>query len=96
MPEFKISSTRQALINELVASLPSFRKTLHISQSNLAEAIGKSRQTISDIERKTAPMGWDTYLAIIKVFECNGLFARDVNFEYADRLNNELALGSKK
>lgn len=96
MPEFKISSARQALIDELVASLPFFRKSMHISQSNLAEAIGKSRQTISDIERKSAPMGWDTYLAVIKVFECNGLFAREVNFNYADRLNKELTLGSKK
>lgn len=96
MPEFKISTGRQALIDELVAQLPNFRKLMHMSQSELAEKIGKSRQTVSDIERKTAPMGWDTYLAVIKVFECNGLFSREVNFNYAEELNNELLLGNKK
>ncbi len=95
MPEFKISTGRQTLIDELVAHLPLFRKLAHISQSELAEKIGKSRQTISDIERKTAPMGWDTYLAIIKVFECNGLFSREVEFNYVEKLNNELTFGIK-
>ncbi len=87
MPEFKISEERQTLIKELIAELPSFRKHLRISQSELAGKIGKSRQTISDIERNVAPMGWDTYLAVIKVFEANGLFQEIVEFDYKDRLN---------
>lgn len=41
MPEFKISTGRQALIDELVAQLPNFRKLMHMSQSELAEKIGK-------------------------------------------------------
>lgn len=87
MPEFKISEERQILIKELINELPSFRKQLRISQSELAGKIGKSRQTISDIERNVAPMGWDTYLAIIKVFEANGLFHDSTDFNYQDRLN---------
>ena len=74
MPEFKISSDRQKLIAELIDRLPMYRKKLHLSQTDLAAKIGKSRQTLSDIERGVAPMGWDTYLAILMVFECNGLF----------------------
>ena len=87
MPEFKISEERQILIKELISELPKFRKQLRISQSELAGKIGKSRQTISDIERSVAPMGWDTYLAIIKVFEANGLFQDNAEFNYKDRLN---------
>ncbi len=87
MPEFKISEERQILIKELISELPSFRKQLRISQSELAGKIGKSRQTISDIERNVAPMGWDTYLAIIKVFEANGLLQDNAEFNYKDRLN---------
>ncbi len=87
MPEFKISEERQILIKELISELPTFRKQLRISQSELAGKIGKSRQTISDIERNVAPMGWDTYLAIIKVFEANGLFQDNMSFNYKDRLN---------
>lgn len=87
MPEFKISEERQILIKELISELPKFRKQLRISQSELAGKIGKSRQTISDIERSVAPMGWDTYLAVIKVLEANGLFQDFNDFNYKDRLN---------
>ena len=87
MPEFKISEERQILIKELISELPNFRRRLRISQSELAGKIGKSRQTISDIERNVAPMGWDTYLAIIKVLETNGLFQDYSDFNYKDRLN---------
>lgn len=68
MPEFNISETRKHLIDALVEKLPELRKKCRMSQTDLARKIGKSRQTVSDIERKVAPMGWDTYLAIIFVF----------------------------
>lgn len=87
MPEFKITEERQTLIKELISQLPAFRKRLRISQSDLASKIGKSRQTVSDIERNVAPMGWDTYLAVIKVLEANSLFQDVVEFDYKDRLN---------
>lgn len=37
--------------------------------SGFSKKIGKSRQTVSDIERKSAPLGWDTFLAIIYVLK---------------------------
>ncbi len=92
MPEFKISEERQTLIKELIERLPIFRKKLRISQSDLAGKIGKSRQTISDIERNVAPMGWDTYLAVIAVFEANGLFQDITDFNYKERLNSILII----
>lgn len=95
MPEFNISAERQIMIDSLVEKLPSFRKCLRISQTELARKIGKSRQTVSDIERRTAPMGWDTYIAIIKVFECNGLFEQINNSDLSDRLCNELKVAHR-
>lgn len=92
MPEFKISGERQALIDQLIEKLPSFRKRLHISQTELAFRIGKSRQTVSDIERNVAPMGWDTYLAIIKVFEVNNVFSEFADFEYQSALTKQLKI----
>ena len=48
------------------------RKKLRMSQAELGEAVGKSRQKISELERGVAPLGWDTYLAILLVLSARG------------------------
>lgn len=63
MPEFLMSPGRAKLVEELVKRLPDVRKRLRLSQEELGQMVGKSRQKISDIERFAAPMGWDTYIA---------------------------------
>ncbi len=74
MPEFLLNPEREALIKEFVAKLPEIRKRTRISQGQLGEKIGKSRQKISDIERMAAPMGWDTYIATCIALESAGAF----------------------
>ena len=39
----------------------------------LGDAVGKSRQKISEMERGSAPLGWDTYLAILMVLGAHGV-----------------------
>ena len=73
MPEFQISPQRQYVIDQFVARLPELRRKAGLKQYELAECIGKSRQKLSDIERGVAPMGWDTFLAIVFVLLENGL-----------------------
>ncbi len=77
-----MSVERKRLINNLVTRLPIVRKKIHMSQEELGAKIGKSRQKVSDIERGTAPMGWDTYLAVCIVLEMHGAFKIE---EEADR-----------
>lgn len=72
MPQFVLSQEQKMLLEVFVADLPDYRKRIHISQSELAKAIGKSRQTISEIESGTAPLGWDTFLAILTVLAARG------------------------
>ena len=90
MPEFKINAKRQELIEALIKNLPTYRKQLRLTQTELARVIGKSRQTVSDMERKVAPMGWDTYLAIIKVLEANnsydGLLPQDLEEQLLEEI----------
>lgn len=74
MPEFVISAERQQLIGNLVERLPVIRKKVRLSQDDLGRMVGKSRQKISDIERHSAPMGWDTYLAVCTMLEIAGAF----------------------
>ncbi len=73
MPQFVQTEQQKELIASMVRDLPAYRKKLRISQADLANAIGKSRQKISEIERGTAPLGWDTYLAILLVLGSHGV-----------------------
>lgn len=91
MPGFKISPSRQLLIDALVENLPKLRKSCHLSQTDVAKKIGKSRQTVSDIERGAAPMGWDTYLALILVFKTYKVLDSFSDFsKYRELLRKEI------
>lgn len=82
MPEFVISAERQQLIGNLVERLPMIRKKVRLSQDDLGSMVGKSRQKISDIERHSAPMGWDTYLAMCTMLELAGAFDTETDAWY--------------
>lgn len=73
MPQFVQSEQQKELIRTLVQELPAYRKKMHMSQAELGEAVGKSRQKISEMERGAAPLGWDTYLAILMVLGARGV-----------------------
>ena len=67
MPQFVQTEQQKELIASLIQDLPAYRKKMRMSQAELGDAVGKSRQKISEMERGTAPLGWDTYLAILLV-----------------------------
>ena len=73
MPEFQLSPQRQYIIEHFTKQLPALRKKAGLKQYELASLVGKSRQKLSDIERGVAPLGWDTFLAILFVLRENGL-----------------------
>ena len=73
MPEFHISPQRSYILEQFVNDLPAYRKKAKLRQHELAALVGISRQKMSDIERKTAPIGWDTFLAILFVLSRYGL-----------------------
>ena len=73
MPQFVQTEQQKELINSLVQDLPAYRKKLRMSQAELGDAIGKSRQKVSVMERGAAPLGWDTYLAILLVLGSRGV-----------------------
>lgn len=58
-------------ITILTPNLSLLRKRADISQEELANLIGVSRQTYSAIERKIRKMSWGTYLALVMFFEHN-------------------------
>lgn len=55
----------------LVEELPTLRAKIGLSQSEVGEIIGVSRQTYSAIETKKKKMTWNLYLALILLFSIN-------------------------
>ena len=71
MSQMNYEKIQKEMIDDLVDSLPKLRKRLKISQTDFGERVGLSRQTISSIERKTTPLTWNNYLAIMMFFTAN-------------------------
>ena len=65
---------QQEMIRVMTQALPHLRKELHVSQTELAEKVGVSRQMISLIERGIQPMTWTLFLAIVFFFKSNNDF----------------------
>lgn len=70
---------RKELVQKLTHELPVLRARLGISQADIAERIGISRQTYNSIETKKREMGWTTFVALIAVFQNNKETRRMLN-----------------
>lgn len=62
---------KERLIDILTEELPVLRAKIGLSQDDLSNIIGISRQTYSSIETKKRRMSWNTFLSLILVFENN-------------------------
>lgn len=64
-------SDKDGYIATLTPHLALLRTQAGISQEELANLIGVSRQTYSSIERKVRRMSWNTYLSLLFFFDRN-------------------------
>lgn len=62
---------KKVILEDFVDELPKMRKRLGISQTELGEKVGLSRQTISLVERKQLTLTWNNYLALMMFFSLN-------------------------
>lgn len=62
---------KYTLIEKLTPELLLLRTKAEISQEEIANIIGTSRQTYGAIERRTRKMSWNTYLSLIWFFDYN-------------------------
>ncbi len=62
---------KDVLISALTDELPILRAKAEISQEEIANLVGVSRQTYGAIERKTRKMSWNTYLSFILFYDYN-------------------------
>ena len=83
------SERKQELCRLMASNLPTLRAKAALSQDELAERLGFSRQTISAIEGEKRDMQWSTFSAIALFFSKDteisrlmavmGILADDVN-----------------
>ena len=62
---------KDELIKRLTNELPVLRAKIGVSQDELSNIIGISRQTYSATETGKRQMSWNTFLSLILVFGCN-------------------------
>ena len=62
---------KDRLISALTPELIMLRTKAEISQEELAEMIGISRQTYGSIERGARRMSWSTFLSLVLFYDCN-------------------------
>lgn len=67
----KDNNTREYYISLLISNLPVLRAKLGVTQGELAERIGMTRQTLTCIENGSRKLTWNNYLAICFVFDNN-------------------------
>ena len=70
--KYRISEKeKHALIEKFTPELPLLRTKAEISQEEIANIIGTSRQTYGAIERKSRKMTWNTYLSLVWFYDYN-------------------------
>lgn len=62
---------KDELIEKLTPELLLLRTKAEMSQEEIANIIGTSRQTYGAIERKTRKMSWNTYLSLVWFYDYN-------------------------
>ena len=78
--------TKLELIAELTGCLPALRRSLDISQEDIAWIVGISRQTYCALEQGKRPMSWNTFLSLLLFFLSNDASCELLKTCYADFL----------
>lgn len=68
---FLTEKEKEQFIQALTPELALLRAKAELSQEEIANLTGISRQTYGAIERKAKKMSWNTYLSLIFFYDCN-------------------------
>ena len=69
MEKEPLTHEQEQYIERMAKHLPVLRASIRITQKELAQKIGVTRQSMMLIETKRRPLQWSTYLALVFVFQ---------------------------
>ena len=69
MTDKDAQSYKEEYIDRMVKNRPVLRASIRITQKELAQKIGITRQSMMNIETRRRPLQWSTYLALVLVFQ---------------------------
>lgn len=95
--EMMEEQVKEVLISNMTDNLPTLRRKLDLSQEKLAELVGVSRSTITNIENRKRTMPWSLFLSLLMIFTKNKETDKllPVMGIYTDELNDYMKNRSK-
>lgn len=84
---------KKNILNDFTTALPILRASLGISQAEVADKIGISRQTYCALEQKKRDLSWNTFLSLFILFYANDasrkvmLLRKELIYEVKNILN---------
>jgi len=98
MTENLSNERKQELCRLMASNLSTLRAKADLSQNDLADRLGFSRQTINAIEGKKRDMQWSTFSAIALFFSKNGEVSQlmSVMGLLDDDVENTLNIGTRQ
>ena len=71
---------REAIIDKFIYELPVLRARIDMTQDEISEIVGISRQTYSSLETRKRKMTWSNFVALLFVFYYNPNTREAVDF----------------
>ncbi|MCR4610371.1 MAG: helix-turn-helix transcriptional regulator [Lachnospiraceae bacterium] len=89
---------KNELIDKLAYELPVLRARINMSQEEVSDLIGVSRQTYSSIETRKRRMMWGTYMSLLFVFYYNPETVEHIESLglFPDELKNKMSVNHRK
>ena len=89
---------REAIIDRFIYKLPVLRARIDMTQDEISEIVGLSRQTYSSLETRKRKMTWSNYIALLFVFYYNPITREAIEFAglFPDELKKAMEIDHRR
>lgn len=89
---------REKVIDKFIYELPVLRARIDMTQDEISEIVGLSRQTYSSLETRKRKMTWSNYIALLFVFYYNPITREAIEFAglFPDELKEAMEIDHRR